>query len=82
MGEEAWLHFKSLEDSVLEIHLQSPVCIIVSQVPRWTRKTQNKEGFKEDSGEGELREPPPPDVLYLQETLAKAMERVVCPIRS
>ena len=69
-GEDAWLHFKSLEDSTLEIHLQSPVSIIVSRVPRWTMETLNKEGSKEGLGKGELRVTPThltpaPDVVGL-----------------
>lgn len=48
----------SLEDSTLEIHLQSPVCSTVSQVPLWSMEYLNKKSSKGGYEEGELREIP------------------------
>lgn len=48
----------SLEDSTLEIHLQSPVCGPVSPRPRWSPENLSRDGSKEDlDGGGVERNP-------------------------
>lgn len=42
----------SLEASVLEIHLQSPICGPVSPGPHWSTENLSREGSKEGSDGG------------------------------
>lgn len=42
----------SLEDSMLEIHLQSPICGPVSPGPRWSTENLSRKGSKEGSHGG------------------------------